>query len=155
MMHKNANLVAAGGGGSEIRLNALGFRIAGQSNRRKMNPDTALVLTSLSLGHLVITFLCKQLQMYLTGDENKTSKIMYIICNLRTNLNVLGQASEDMKIDSVMSSKTCKRNSALAHASATDSILLGFNSQLCLDSKIRWIVGKMAVDRKSVHTDLM
>ena len=44
-------------------------------------------------------------------------------------LKVRGHASEDMKMDSVMSSKTWRRNSALAQASVVDSILFGFNSQ--------------------------
>ena len=43
-------------------------------------------------------------------------------------LKVLGHASDDIKMDSVISSKTCSKNSALAHASVADSILLGFNS---------------------------
>ena len=55
---------------------------------------------------------------------------------LRTNLRVLGQASEDMKMDSVMSSRTWSRNSALAQASVVDSILLGLSSQDCRDSMI-------------------
>ena len=64
---------------------------------------------------------------------------------------VRGHASEDMKMDSVMSSRTWgsynveevvvasvtwSRNSALAQASVGLSILLGFSSQLCLDSRI-------------------
>ena len=44
-------------------------------------------------------------------------------------LNVRGQASEDINIDSVMSSSTCNKNSAFAHASVVDSILFGFSSQ--------------------------
>ena len=39
----------------------------------------------------------------------------------------LGQASADIKIDSVISSKICKRNSALAQASPPGSIFDGFN----------------------------
>jgi hypothetical protein len=52
------------------------------------------------------------------------------------HLRVLGQASEDMKMDSVMSSKTWSRNSALAQASVADSILFGFSSQDWRDSMI-------------------
>jgi len=55
---------------------------------------------------------------------------------MESNLRVLGQASEDIKMDSVMSSRTWSRNSALAHASVADSILLGFSSQDCRDSMI-------------------
>ena len=51
-------------------------------------------------------------------------------------LNVRGQASEDINIDSVMSSSTCNKNSAFAHASVVDSILFGFSSQDCRDSII-------------------
>ena len=41
-----------------------------------------------------------------------------------------------MKMLSVMSSRTCRRNSALAQASAADSILFGFNSHDWRESKI-------------------
>ena len=51
-------------------------------------------------------------------------------------LNVRGHASEDINIDSVMSSSTCNKNSALAHASVADSILLGFSSHDWRDSII-------------------
>ena len=51
-------------------------------------------------------------------------------------LNVRGHASEDMNIDSVMSSRTCNRNSAFAQASVADSILLGLSSHDCRDSII-------------------
>ena len=87
-------------------------------------------------------------------------------------LKVLGHASDDIKMDSVISSKTCSKNSALAHASVADSILLGFNSHDWRDSmilekimdyefwydKMLWTntylctVVKMAECRKSVHT---
>ena len=64
-----------------------------------------------------------------------------------------------MKMDSVMSSRTCRRNSALAQASAADSILDGFSSQDCPPradaSRMRWMVGKMAVERNSVQTERM
>ena len=55
---------------------------------------------------------------------------------MKTNLKVLGHASDDMKMDSVMSSRTWSKNSALAQASVADSILLGFNSQDWRDSII-------------------
>ena len=59
-----------------------------------------------------------------------------ILIGLVGYLSVLGQASELMKMLSVMSSRTWRRNSALAHASAVDSILFGFNSQDWRDSMI-------------------
>ena len=97
-------------------------------------------------------------------------------------LKVRGHASDDMNIDSVMSSSTCKRNSALLHCSCVDSILLGLSSQdWWRDSNILkwgciiwhilfdkiyneiiltsvtdlWMVGWIAVCRKSVHTLFM
>lgn len=39
----------------DIRLNWRGLRIAGQSKRKKINPLTTLVLTSLSWGHFAMT----------------------------------------------------------------------------------------------------
>ena len=60
--------------------------------------------------------------------------------DLKTYLKVLGHASDDMKIDSVMSSRTWSKNSALAQASVADSILLGFNSQDWRDSIILQVV---------------
>ena len=51
-------------------------------------------------------------------------------------LRVLGQASDDMKMDSVMSSRTWSRNSAFAQASVADSILFGFSSHDWRDSMI-------------------
>ena len=45
--------------------------------------------------------------------HNNFLKIIREFCYLR----VLGQASDDMKIDSVMSSNTCSKNSALLHCS--------------------------------------
>ena len=53
-----------------------------------------------------------------------------------TYRNVRGQASDDMKIDSVMSSRTCNKNSAFAQASVADSILLGLSSHDWRDSII-------------------
>lgn len=78
-------LAAAGGGGSAIKLNDLGFNMAGQSRRKNINPLTTRVLTSLSCGHLATTALCRHPQMY---------------------LKVLGHASGLVKILSVTSSKT-------------------------------------------------
>jgi hypothetical protein len=79
------NLAADGGGGSAIRLNDLGFNMAGQRRRKNINPLTTRVLTSLSCGHLATTALCKHPQMY---------------------LRVLGQASGLVKILNVTSSNT-------------------------------------------------
>ena len=79
----------------------LGDKIAGHNNLRNMNPDTTLVLTSLSLGHLCMTSLCRQAQIYLA-----TTKLSHRNFNGDYYLRVLGQASLDMKIDSVMSSRT-------------------------------------------------
>lgn len=78
-------LAAAGGGGSAIKLNDLGFNMAGQSRRKNINPLTTRVLTSLSCGHLATTALCKHPQIY---------------------LKVLGQASGLVKMLNVTSSKT-------------------------------------------------
>lgn len=78
-------LAAAGGGGSAIRLNDLGFNMAGQRRRRNINPLTTRVLTSLSCGHFETTALCKHPQIY---------------------LRVLGQASGLVKILNVTSSST-------------------------------------------------
>jgi len=108
--------------------------MAGQRRRRKMNPDTTRVFTSRSAGHLAVTSLWRQAQM---------------------KRRVRGQASEDMKMDSVMSSSTWRRNSALAQASVGLSILLGLSSQLSFVSRILWMVGKRAVWRKSWQTLLM
>merc|ERR1719317_778539 len=92
------DLMAAGGTGSDNRPNDLGDKIAGHNNLRNMNPDTTLVLTSLSLGHLCMTSLCRQAQIYLA-----TTKLSHRNFNGDCYLRVLGQASLDMKIDSVMS----------------------------------------------------
>lgn len=78
-------LAADGDGGSAIRLNDLGFNMAGQRRRRNINPLTTRVLTSLSCGHLATAALCKHPQMY---------------------LRVLGQASGLVKILNVTSSNT-------------------------------------------------
>ncbi len=59
-----------------------------------------------------------------------------MVLNSVSYLSVLGHASDDMKMLSVMSSRTWSRNSALAHASAEDSILFGFNSHDCRASNI-------------------
>lgn len=69
-------LVAAGDGCSLTSPNCLGLSRAGHSNLKKMNPETTLVLTNLSSGHLAITAFCRQPQMYRTdlgqasGDIN-------------------------------------------------------------------------------------
>ena len=71
-------------------------------------------------------------------------------------LRVLGQASDDMKMDSVMSSRTCRRNSALAQASVADSILLGFSSQDWRDSIIlEWFIEKnlQLIDARKIATN--
>jgi len=78
-------LAADGGGGSAIRLNDLGFNMAGQRRRRNINPLTTRVLTSLSCGHFATTARCKHPQIY---------------------LRVLGQASGLVKILNVTSSNT-------------------------------------------------
>lgn len=78
-------LAAVGGGGSAIKLNDLGFKIAGQSKRKNINPLTTRVLTNLSCGHFATTALCRQPQMY---------------------LRVFGQASGLVKMLNVTSSKT-------------------------------------------------
>jgi hypothetical protein len=51
------DLLADGGGGSDIRLNDLGLRIPGQRSLKNIKPDTALVFTKRSFGHFCITFL--------------------------------------------------------------------------------------------------
>lgn len=58
--------VAAGLGASLTNPNCRGFNRAGHSRRKKINPDTTLVRTSLSFGHLATTARCKQPQMYRT-----------------------------------------------------------------------------------------
>lgn len=58
-------LAAIGGGGSGIKLNCLGLRMAGQSSLKNINPLTTLVLTNLSWGHLFITERWRQPQIYL------------------------------------------------------------------------------------------
>lgn len=78
-------LAAASGGGSAIKLNDRGFKMAGHNKRKNIKPLTTRVLTSLSCGHLATTALCRHPQIY---------------------LNVLGQASGLVKILSVTSSKT-------------------------------------------------
>merc|ERR1719419_1973756 len=79
------DLAAAGGTGSDNKPNDLGLSIAGHKSLRKIKPETTLVLTNLSLGHFCITSRCRQEQIY---------------------LRVLGHASLDMNIDSVISSRT-------------------------------------------------
>uniref|UniRef100_A0A6B0V0Y1 Putative secreted protein n=1 Tax=Ixodes ricinus TaxID=34613 RepID=A0A6B0V0Y1_IXORI len=104
---------AVSDGVSVIRLNCLGFKMAGHRSLRKMKPLTTLVLTSVSWGHLAATFFWRQWQMY---------------------LNILGQWSTAEKMDSTTLSKTDKRCSALAHASDGLSSLLGLSSHDCRPS---------------------
>ena len=82
----------------------LGFSIAGQSSLRNMKPDTTLVLTYLSLGHFCITSRCRLAQIYLGG---RADDIVLLVAGMwESYLSVLGQASLDMNIDSVISSRT-------------------------------------------------
>jgi hypothetical protein len=56
-------------------------------------------------------------------------KLAYILSKyyILKGFSYFGHASADMKIDNVTSSRIWSRNSALAHASSGDSILVGFN----------------------------
>ena len=81
----------------------LGFNIAGQRSLRNMKPDTTLVFTYLSLGHFCVTSRCRLAQIYLgmRDDDNDL-----VVGGEGGYLSVLGQASLDMNIDSVISSRT-------------------------------------------------
>ena len=116
-------------GVSAIRPKLRGLRIAGQRRRRKMKPDTTRVRTSRSCGQRDITFFCKQLQMYRRVLQ-KIYKHKLELVNLesqRTPFRYFGHASADIKIDSLISSRMTRRNSALVQASPPGSILEGFN----------------------------
>ena len=68
-----------------------------------MKPDTTLVFTYLSLGHFCMTSRCRLAQIYLgTGDDDNGLEVG----GVGGYLSVLGQASLDMNIDSVISSRT-------------------------------------------------
>ena len=68
-----------------------------------MKPDTTLVFTYLSLGHFCMTSRCRLAQIYLGRRDDENSLVGG---GLGGYLSVLGQASLDMNIDSVISSRT-------------------------------------------------
>ena len=69
-----------------------------------MKPDTTLVFTYLSLGHFCMTSRCRLAQIYLGGRRD--NDLVVVGWGWGCYLSVLGQASLDMNIDSVISSRT-------------------------------------------------